>query len=121
LGAGHAAIDPNPTVQHHTIKRLARALETATVATALLALGFRATLYWRWPPPPGASYGSGDLVDFGLGLVVFALATLAASCAVALSLRADRAGMAAAYRPLVVGTTTFAVYYFLHPYVPRLL
>jgi len=114
-------------VRHHTINRAARILERASVTLALAALVFRATLYWRLPPAAGASYGQGDLVDFALGLLLFAVSCACAACGVVSSLQAaraeggERAAMGQAYRPVVVGMTSFVAYYFLHPYVPRLL
>jgi hypothetical protein len=110
-------------VRDHTINRAARLLERTCVTLALVALAFRATLYWRMPAAPGASYGPGDVLDFALGLVLFALCCACAASGVALSLRGaqrDGAAMARAYRPVVIGMTSFVVYYFLHPHVPRL-
>lgn len=107
-------------MSHHTILRLSRALERATVALALGALAFRATWYWRLPPPPGAAYGRGDIVDFALGAALFVLAGVTAASGLGLALRGPREQMGAAYRPMVVGMTTFTVYYFLNPLVPQL-
>lgn len=114
-------------MRHHTINRAARVLERASVTLTVLALLFRATIYWRLPPAAGASYGQGDILDFALGLVLFAVCCACAACGVALSLHAgraagvERAAMGVAYRPVVVGMTSFVAYYFLHPYTPRLL
>lgn len=114
-------------MRHHTINRAARVLERASVTLAVAALLFRATVYWRLPPTAGASYGRGDILDFALGLLLFAVCCACAASGVALSLRVaraeggGRAAMGQAYRPVVVGMTSFVTYYFLHPYVPRLL
>jgi hypothetical protein len=92
------------------------------VALAFVALAFRATLYWRLPPVAGAPYGRGDVIDFGLGLVLFAVSCLCAGAAVALSMHgAAGADQRMAFRPAVVGITTFVFYYFVHPHVPRLM
>ncbi len=105
---------------HHTILRLSRALERATLALAMVALTFRATLYWQLPPPSGAAYGRGDLIDFGLTAALFLLAGVTAASGLGLAIKGTRDQMGAAYRPMVVGMTTFTVYYFLNPLVPRL-
>ena len=52
--------------------RLSAVLETVVVALAVGALAFRATMYWQLPAPPGRSYGTGDVIDFGLGLTLLA-------------------------------------------------
>lgn len=92
------------------------------MALAVAALCFRATLYWLLPPNPGEAYGRGDVVDFALGLLLFFVSCLCAASAVALSMRGDHAtDQHLAFRPAVVGITTFVLYYFVHPYVPRLL
>lgn len=106
---------------HHTILRVSRALERATLGLALAALVFRASWYWQLPAPPGAAYGRGDVIDFTLGLLLFFLAALTATSGLMLALHGPRAEAGAAWRPPVVGMTTFTVYYFLHPLVPRLL
>ena len=105
-------------------ERYARRLETAVLAVAGVAVLFRLTWYWQLPKAEGASYGTGDVLDFALTLLLFLVATACAACGVALSLRgapgrADDVGRA--YRPLLIGITTFVAYYFLAPYLPRLV
>lgn len=103
------------------LERIARALQGAVLATAAAGVLFRASAYWHLPKAPGARYGSGDVVEFALTMLLFLLSTACAGCGVAMSLREQGPPGAAAYRPLLVGITTFVAYYFLAPHVPRLL
>lgn len=103
-----------------TIIRASRALERVTVGFACVALVFRATWYWGLPPAPGASYGRGDVIDFALGALLFLLALLTAGSGLTLALSAPRDQVGRAYRPVAVGMTSFVVYYFLSPHLPRL-
>ncbi|MCB1749560.1 MAG: hypothetical protein H6977_13580 [Gammaproteobacteria bacterium] len=103
------------------LQRLAALLERSVVVLALAALAFRATLYGSLPRTAGAAYGSADVVDFALALLLFALCTACGGVGVMLSLRAssDRErGMS--FRPALVGMSTFVIYYLLHPLVPSL-
>lgn len=103
-----------------TLQRLARRLEQAVIVLALGALAFRATLYGSLPPDAGARYGTGDIIDYGLGLVLFLLCGACAALGVVLTTRVAADAQARAYRPVLIGMTTFVVYYFVHPYVPTL-
>jgi len=107
-------------MQTETLKTLARWLERAVLALALLALAFRATLYASLPRAAGARYGSGDVIDYALGLVLFLLCGLCAALGVLLTTRVTPAEQGRAYRPVLIGMTTFVVYYLVHPYVPTL-
>jgi hypothetical protein len=104
-----------------TLQRLAALLERSVVVLALLALAFRATLHGSLPRSPGAAFGTGDVIDFALALLLFALCTACGAIGVMLSLRAgsDRE-RGLSFRPAVVGMTTFVVYYLVHPLVPNL-
>jgi len=99
----------------------ARRLEIAVVGLALAALIYRASLYWMLPAPEGKTYGTGDVIDFVLGMILFLLSGLCAAAAVGMSVTAEGAQQQLAFRPAVVGITSFVIYYFLHPYVPRLV
>ena len=104
-----------------TLPRAARLLETAVLSVAVAGLVFRVAGYARFTRPAGAAWGTGDVIDFGIVLLLFLLSTACAACGVAISLRgaADgRSSQAAAYRPLLVGVTTFVAYYFLAPRLP---
>ena len=103
--------------------RLARAagvLEYLVLTVAALGLLFRVTVYWRWPEPAAAPYGTADLVDFAWLLALFLLATACAATGVALALTHGKDALTPAYRALVLGITTFVAYYLLLPYLPRL-
>lgn len=100
------------------LHRAARTLERTVVALAVLALAYRATLYGTLAQPPGGGYGAGEIVDYALGLLLFLLCTACAALGVALSARAGDAERAMSYRPVLVGMTTFVVYYLVHPLVP---
>ena len=97
-------------IAYATVQRAARVLEAAAVSLAIGALLYRATVYWRFTPAPGEPYGVGDIIDFALAMLLFLVCGLCAA-----------AGVAASMRPAVIGITSFVVYYFLHPHVPRLL
>ncbi|MEX2482827.1 MAG: hypothetical protein WD928_18375, partial [Gammaproteobacteria bacterium] len=84
------------------------------------ALIFRASFYASFPIAPGARYGTGDIIDYILGLVLFAASVACAAVGVVLMTRVDAADKGAAYRPVLVGMTTFVVYYLVHPHVPTL-
>ncbi len=108
-------------MHHHTLAALARWLERTVLALAAGALLFRALLYPRMPRPAGAAWGSGDVIDFALGLAVFVLGGACAACGIALTARVeDETARGAAYRPVLTGMTTFVLYYLVHPYVPAL-
>lgn len=101
------------------LQAIADLLEYCVLGVAGGAILFRLSWYWHLPKAAGARYGSGDLVDFGLTFLLFLLSTACAACGVALSLRGD-APVGRAYRPLLVGVTTFVLYYFLAPQLPQL-
>ena len=101
------------------LERTARLLEYSVLGWAGAACVFRLTWYGHLPKAAGALYGQGDVVEFGLTLVLFALSTACAGCGVALSLRGSTSP-GAAYRPLLVGVTTFVAYYFLASQLPPL-
>lgn len=103
------------------MKRLSTILEFATVALAILALVFRATLYWLIPVAEGEPYGLGDVLDFGLMILLFLVSSVCASFGVLLSIRGDGLEQRLAFRPVLVGICSFVVYYLVHPQVPRLL
>ncbi len=98
----------------------ARRLEYCVLGVAVAALLFRLTWYGHLPKAGGARFGSGDVVEFGLTLLLFLLSTACAACGVGLGLRSDGQPGATAYRPLLVGVTTFVAYYFLAPQLPQL-
>jgi hypothetical protein len=102
------------------LRTIAYWLERAVILLALGALVFRATLYGAFPRPVGAAYGSGDIIDYLLGLALFLLSGACAAVGVLLTTRVDASGKAAAYRPVLIGMTTFVVYYLVHPHVPAL-
>lgn len=108
-------------MNYSSVKRFSVILEYLVVGYALIALIYRATFYWLWPPAAGETYGLGDIVDFGLGLGLFFLSLLCAASAVVMSLKGQGQEQHLAFRPAVVGITTFVVYYFLHPYVPQFM
>lgn len=98
--------------------RLGTLLERLVIGLALGALAFRATLYGALPRAAGAAFGTADVIDFVLALALFALCTAAGVVGVVLTTRAADDGMRArAWRPALVGMTTFVVYYLLHPLV----
>ena len=108
-----------------TLPRLARVLEYAVLLLAALGLAFRLVGHGLFAKPPGAEWGTADLVDFGLLLLLFLVSTACAACGVAISLANARtnsgAPPAAAFRPLLIGITTFVVYYFVVPRLPGAL
>jgi hypothetical protein len=61
------------------------------------------------------------VIDFALGLVLFAVCLACAGCGVALSLMAVQEEKALAFRVGAIGITSFVAYTLLHPYVPRLV
>jgi hypothetical protein len=109
------------SIEFKTIQTFARRLEIGVVVFALAALAYRASIYWLLPPRPGEAYGSGDVIDFVFGLVLFLLSGLCALAAVMMSINSEGSTQVLAFRPAVVGITSFVVYFFLHPYVPRLI
>ena len=102
------------------LERVARLLERTVLGVAGVAVLFRLGLYNRLSKTEGTAYGIGDVVDFGLTLLLFVLATACAACGVAISLRGEHGANGSAYRPLLVGITTFVAYYLLAPRLPQL-
>lgn len=101
------------------LERVARRLEHAVLAVAGVAVLFRVGVYAHLPKAEGAAYGPGDVVDFGLTLLLFLLATACAAGGVAISLRGAQGASGNAYRPLLIGITTFVAYYLLAPQLPQ--
>ena len=108
-------------IGYATVQRAARVLEATAVSLAIGALLYRATAYWLFIPAPGEPYGVGDVIDFALAMLLFAVCGLCAAAGVASSMSGDGKEQHLAFRPAVIGITSFVVYYFLHPHVPRLL
>ena len=102
------------------LERVTRVLEQAVLGVAGVAVLFRLGLYSRLSKTEGAAYGTGDIVDFGLTMLLFLLATACAACGVAVSVRGEHGAIGSAYRPLLVGITTFVAYYLLAPQLPQL-
>lgn len=103
------------------LKQTAASLEVAVLLLAVGALLFRATVYWRLPPVGGAAYGTGDVIDLGLAMLVFVVGGLCAVTGVAISFLGDKADKRYAYQAFFVGVVSFIAYDWLHPHVPRLL
>jgi hypothetical protein len=95
-------------------------LERSVLGVAAVAVIFRASLYWHLPKAAGAAYGTGDVVEFGLCLLLFVLSSACAACGVAMSLRGAGAPTGPAYRPVLIGITSFVAYYLLAPQLPQL-
>ncbi len=108
-------------MHYRTVESLARWLERIVIGLAVVAVVYRAILYPLIDKPPGASWGNGDVIDFALGLLLFLSGGLCAASGIALSAMADNRDRGAAYRPVLIGMTTFVVYYLVHPYIPFLL
>ena len=108
-------------ISYATVQRAARLLEVASVALAIAALLYRATVYWSFAPAPGEPYGLGDIIDFALALLLFLVCGLCAAAGLASSMSGDGSEQHLAFRPAVIGITSFVAYYLLHPHVPRLL
>ena len=108
-------------ITYASIQRAARVLEIAAVSLAIIALLYRATVYWQLPPPPGEPYGPGDIIDFAFAMLLFLVCGLCAAAGVASSMSGDGSEQHLAFRPAVIGITSFVGYYLLHPHIPRLL
>jgi len=103
------------------LKAIAARLEIAVLAIALLALAFRATLYWTLPGGGNGGSGPGALLDFGLALLLFLLCALCASAGVAISVLGERSDKRHAYQAFFIGVLSFLAYDLLYPHVPQLL
>lgn len=103
------------------IKRAAAYLEVGSVSLALLALAYRASLYWQIAVTEGQAPSTRDLLDFALALLLFVVCGLCATAGVAINLMGERSDRPRAYRAFFVGVVTFLLYDILHPHVPRLL
>ena len=99
------------------LNSIARWLEKSVLSLAVLALVYRATIYCALPPPAGASYGSGDVIDFALAAILFVLALACAVVALGINLTGQGSDPSTAFRPAVVGITSFVVYILVHPSV----
>jgi hypothetical protein len=105
----------------HLIKRTAAHLEVGAVGLALLALAYRATLYWQIAVTEGQAPSTRDLLDFALAMLLFLVCGLCATAGVAINFMGERSDRPLAYRAFFVGVVTFLLYDILHPHVPRLL
>lgn len=104
-----------------SMNKISVILEWVTVALAVFALLFRATLYWLFPVEPGEPYGLGDILELGLMALLFVTGGVCAGLGVVLSARGDDQARRLAFRPVLIGICSFVIYYFVHPHVPRLL
>ena len=96
------------------IKRLSITLQIGVGLIGSVALAFRATLYWTLP-------GSGDVLDFALAMLLFAVCALCATSGVAISLLGGPGDKRHAYQAFFVGVLSFLAYDLLHPLLPRLM
>lgn len=109
----------NPRVAR--FKALARPLEIAAPVLAILALLYRATLYWTLPGGASGEPGTAQLLDLGLALLLFLVGLLCAGAGVAISLFGGQADKGRAYRAFFLGAGSFMLYEFIYPHVPRLM
>jgi hypothetical protein len=104
-----------------TLKKIAGFLEIGVMLLAVAGLLFRATLYWKLPVDSGQAYGTGDVLDLGIALLLFVTCGLCASAGVAISILGEKADKRFAYQAFFIGVLSFVAYDWLHPYVPRLV
>ena len=103
------------------LKAAAAFLEVAAFIITLLALAFRATLYWQLPVSTSDNPGLAPLLDFSLAMLLFAICLLCAGVGVAISLQAGPRDKRHAYQAFFIGVLCFVLYDLLYPYVPRLM
>lgn len=103
------------------VKTAATMLEVATPLLALMALAYRATLYWVLPASQDGSPGLGPTLDLILAMLLFATSLACAGLGVTLSLRGTAADKGHAYRAFFIGAGSFMLYELVYPYVPRLI
>lgn len=103
------------------LTRTASYLEIAALVLTVIALGFRATLYWTLHAADGGSAGPAYSIDLGLALLLFATCLTCAGVGVAISLYGTKASKGRAYRAFFVGVLCFLFYDLVYPYVPQLL
>ena len=103
------------------IKRLSITLQIGVGLIGVTALAFRATLYWTLPGAADGNPGSGDVLDFTLAMLLFAVCALCATSGVAISLLGGPGDKRHAYQAFFVGVLSFLAYDLLHPLLPRLM
>jgi hypothetical protein len=103
------------------LKRLSLWLQASAIATGVLALIYRATLYWALPRANTGKAGIGDLLDFALAMLLFLVCALCASSGVAISVIGERSDKRHAYQAFFVGVLSFLAYDLVYPYLPRLM
>lgn len=103
------------------LKRATALLEITAISITLLALTYRATLYWWLPSSSNGELGLAPLLDFGLAMLLFVVCLLCAGAGVAISLQASTGEKRFAYRAFFIGVLSFVLYDLAYPYIPRLL
>lgn len=103
------------------LKTIAARLEMAAPLLAVLALVYRATLYWVLPGNGADDPGPAALLDFGLAMLLFLVCLACAAAGVAISIKGPPQDKRLAYRAFFSGVMSFLLYDLLHPYLPRLM
>lgn len=103
------------------LKSISQVLQTAAIVVAITGLIYRATVYWTLPLPPGATYGTRDIIDFLFALALFLICTLCTVSGVAISAVGNNIDKGMAFRAVLVGVITFLAFEFIHDRLPRLM
>lgn len=88
---------------------------------ALLGLAYRATLYWRVPVAPGDAHGLVDVIDLGLGVVLFLTCSIGGLLALSGLIYPRLLGATQGVRLMLACLASFGAYWLLHPHMPRLI
>ena len=103
------------------IRRIYQVLAIVPFVILVLALLFRATLYWSIPVADGEPKGGGDILEVLLFLILLGSCLLSilfsAFIAVVPKIRNHTYSM----KLLLIGIVVPLVYWFIHPWVPRLI
>lgn len=88
---------------------------------SVLALIYRATFYWQIPVVPGEPYGLGDIIQLLLFASILLLFLLTLMTSLICLLFWPKGKQKIYWLKIAIGIFTLAVYYIVHPYVPKLL
>jgi len=102
------------------VRRIYKTLVVIPVVLLLVALLFRATLYWSIPVADDEPYGGGDILEIILFLLIILFSLAAALYATILAVVPKLREKKYILRLLLVGALVPMLYFILHPLMPKL-
>ena len=103
------------------VRRIYQILAITPLVILVLALLFRSTLYWSIPVADGEPIGGGDILEGILFIILLASCLLSISFAIFISIIPKIRNNSYSIRLLIIAIVVPLVFWFIHPFVPRLV